>query len=448
VYEFLATAARLAAVVVLTLISGFFVAAEYALVTVRRTRIEELVAEGHHTARIVQQTIDDLSKLLAATQLGVTLVSLLLGALAEPTVAKILDPVLELLPGPISRASAQAIAVILAFLLITALDIIVGELAPKAIGLHYNESVALFSVLPLRLFMTVFGPFIALLDAGGTALASLAGAGEATTRQRPHSPEELKRLVTASTTAGILEPDEEEMLIRVFEFAQLAVRQIMVPRTEMVAIPLDMTYRQFIAFTAQERHTRLPVYEGSLDNIVGILYLRDFLHRRGRLEGGEFDVSKLMRSPLLVPETMHLDDLLRNMQQQRLQIAIAIDEFGGTAGLVTLEDLLERIFGEVQDEFERPETDIELLPDGAALIDGLSLIDDVNDRFGLHLDDTDYDTIGGYVFGALARKPAVGDEVTVEDRTLQVAALDGLRIARVRLSPASVANETNGETPR
>jgi magnesium and cobalt exporter, CNNM family len=154
-----------------------------------------------------------------------------------------------------------------------------------------------------------------------------------------------------------------------------------------------------------------------------------------------------MRSPLLVPETMRLDDLLRTMQQQRLQIAIAIDEFGGTAGLVTLEDLLERIFGEVQDEFERPETDVEMLPDGSALIDGLTLIDDVNDRFGLHLDDTDYDTIGGYVFGELGRRPDVDDEITVENRTLQVAALDGLRIARVRLSPPVAAKETNGETP-
>ncbi|HTE84673.1 MAG TPA: hemolysin family protein [Dehalococcoidia bacterium] len=438
-YEILLTAARLAAVVVLTLISGFFVASEYALVTLRRTRIEELVGEGHHSARSLQKTVDDLSRLLAATQLGVTLVSLLLGALAEPTVARALSPLLEMLPPPISRASAQAIAIGIAFLFITALDIIVGELAPKAIGLHYNESVALFAVFPLRVFMTVLGPFISVLEAGGNALARLAGAGEATTHQRPHSSEELKRLVTASTSAGVLDEGEEEMLIRVFEFSQLAVRQVMVPRTEMIAIPSNITYRQFLALTSQERHTRIPVFEGNLDNVVGILYLRDFLHRRERLEGGEFDVRKLMRSPLLVPETMRLDDLLRTMQQQRVQIAIAIDEFGGTAGLVTLEDLLERIFGEVQDEFERPETEIEVLSDGTALIDGLSLIDDVNDRFGLHLDDTDYDTLGGYVFGALARKPTVGDEVTAEDRTLRVVALDGLRIARVQLSPAAEA---------
>jgi CBS domain containing-hemolysin-like protein len=439
----------LAAVVVLTLISGFFVAAEYAIVTVRRTRVEELVAEGNHAARLLQRTINELSRLLAATQLGVTLISLLLGALAEPTVARVLNPLLQLLPPPVSKATAGTISIILAFILITALDIIVGELAPKAIGLHYSEPIALASVLPLRIFMTLLGPFISLLDAGGSALARLAGAGEATMRQAPHSPEELKRLVTASTTAGILEPDEEEMIIRVFEFSQLAVRQIMVPRTEMIAIPVNMNYRQFIAFTSQERHTRLPVYDGSLDNIVGVLYLRDFLHRRGRLEGGEFDVSKLMRSPLLVPETLHLDDLLRTMQQQRLQIAIAIDEFGGTAGLVTLEDLLERIFGEVQDEFERPETEMEMLPDGSVLIDGLSLIDDVNERFGLHLDDTDYDTIGGFVFGELGRKPDIGDEVSIENRTLQVDALDGLRIARVRLSaPPPAENRTNGESSK
>ena len=191
-YAFLSTAAGLAAVVVLTLVSSFFVAAEYALVTVRRTRVEELADEGRATAKAVQRTLDDLPKLLAATQLGVTLVSLLLGALAEPAVADLLDPVLRLLPATVSRISAHAIAVVLAFLVITALDIMVGELAPKAIGLRYNEAVALFAVGPIRAFMWLFGPFIWVLESGGTAVARLAGAGEATTQGTPHSPEELK----------------------------------------------------------------------------------------------------------------------------------------------------------------------------------------------------------------------------------------------------------------
>jgi magnesium and cobalt exporter, CNNM family len=442
VYAFLTTAAGLAAVVVLIAISAFFVAAEYALVTVRRTRIDELVGEGNASARHVQRTLDDLPRLLAATQLGVTLVSLLLGALAEPSIAHLIDPAFELLPAQISRATTHAVAIAVAFVLITALDIIVGELAPKAIGLRYNEQVALFSVIPIRAFMWLFGPFISVLDAGGTAVARIAGAGDAIGRPTPHSPEELKRLVAASTTAGVLEPHEEEMLTRVFEFSRLTIRQIMVPRTEMIAIPVTITYRQLLTLTARERHTRLPVYEGSLDNVIGVLYLRDFLHRRDRLEGSEFNVREIMRPPLLVPESMRLDDLLRAMRQQRIQIAIAIDEFGGTAGLVTLEDLLEQIIGEVQDEFEGPETEVEVLPDGSAVIDGLTLIDDVNTRFGLHLDDTDYDTIGGYVFGELGRKPSIGDEVSVDGRTLMVQDLDGLRIARVRLSAR--AEETAG----
>jgi magnesium and cobalt exporter, CNNM family len=441
VYDFLSTAAGLAAVVVLTLISAFFVAAEYALVTVRRTRIEELAEEGRASAKAVQRTLDDLPTLLAATQLGVTLVSLLLGALAEPAVAHLLDPILRLLPSAVSAVTTHAIALAISFVLITALDIIVGELAPKAIGLRYNESVALYAVGPIRAFMWLFGPFIGVLEAGGTAVARIAGAGEATTRQTPHSPEELKRLVAASTTAGVLEPHEEEMLTRVFEFSQLTVRQVMVPRTEMVAIPATITFRQLLSLTARERHTRLPVYDGSPDNIVGVLYLRDFLHRRERFEASVFNVREIMRPPLLVPESMRLDDLLRAMQQQRIQIAIAIDEFGGTAGLVTLEDLLERIVGEVQDEFEGPETEIELMPDGSAVIDGLTLIDDVNSRFGLRLDDTDYDTIGGYVFGELGRKPSIGDEVPVNNRTLKVMDLDGLRIARVELSALPEDNE-------
>lgn len=434
--DFLSTAGRLVAVVLLTFVSGFFVAAEYSLVTVRRTRIDELIESGSRPARALRQTLDELGTLLAATQLGVTLVSLALGALAEPTVAQALDPLLGLLPHVITRATVQIISVVLAFLAITALDIIVGELAPKSIGLRYNERVALLTIGPMRAFMWVFRPFIAMLEAGGSAVARLAGAGEITARQTPHSPEELKRLVIASTNAGILEPYEEAMLIRVFEFSRMSVHQIMVPRTEIIAMPVDVSLRQLLALTARERHTRLPVYEGTLDNIVGILYLRDFLHRREQIEGAGFDVRRLMRSPLTVPETMRIDDLLRVMQQQRVQIAIAIDEFGGTAGLVTLEDLLERIVGEVQDEFEPPATEIELLPGGAALIDGLTLIDDVNNRFGLHLDDSNYDTIGGYVFGELGRRPEVGDEVHTEERIFRVVALDGLRIARVELSPS------------
>jgi CBS domain containing-hemolysin-like protein len=443
VTTFWIAAAKLAAVVVLTLVSGFFVAAEYALVTIRKTRIEEMVEEGRSTARVLQRTVEDLPRLLAATQLGVTLMSLVLGALAEPSVARVLYPLFNLLPRPVSRAAVSGISVVLAFVLITALDIIVGELAPKAIGLHYNERIALLTVGPMRAFMFLFGPFIAVLEAGGTAVAKLAGAGEATAHQAPRSTEELKRMVMASTTAGVLDPDEEEMIVRVFEFSRMTVRQVMVPRTEMVAIPTSITLPQLLALTARERHTRLPVYEGSLDNIVGILYLRDFLHRRERLEGQGFDVRKLMRSPLIIPETMRLDDLLRTMQQQRIQIAIAIDEFGGTGGLVTLEDLLERVFGEVQDEFERPETEVELLPDGSAVVDGLALIDDINSRFGMDLDDADYDTIGGYVFGELGRRPNVGDEIAVQNRVLRVLELDGLRIAKVQLSPELASSEHN-----
>ncbi len=445
--SFWIAAAKLAAVVVLTLVSGFFVAAEYALVTVRKTRIEEMVEEGRPAARTLQSTVEDLPRLLAATQLGVTLVSLVLGALAEPSVARVLEPLFNLLPPPVSRAAVHGISLVLAFALVTALDIILGELAPKAIGLHYNERIAVLTVGPMRAFMWLFGPFIAVLEAGGTAVAKLAGAGEATTHQAPRSTEELKRIVMASTTAGVLDPDEEEMIVRVFEFSRMTVRQAMVPRTEMVAIPTDITQRQLLALTARERHTRLPVYEGNPDSIVGILYMRDYLHSRGRLEGGQFDVRKLMRSPLIVPESMRLDDLLRAMQRQRIQIAIAIDEFGGTAGLVTLEDLLERVFGEVQDEFERPETEVEMLPDGSAVIDGLALIDDINDRFGMDLDDADYDTIGGYVFGQLGRKPNIGDEIEVQNRSLRVVELDGLRIARVHLSPELTPSENNSSPP-
>ncbi|MGI8553937.1 MAG: hemolysin family protein, partial [Dehalococcoidia bacterium] len=436
VMPFLPVAAKLGGVLLLTLISAFFVATEYALVTIRKTRIDQLATEGNRAARAVRRTLDELSTLLAATQLGVTMVSLGLGALAEPTVARLLDPLLNRLPGPLSKATLESVSVAIAFLAITALDIIVGELAPKTIGLQHNERVALITVRPIRIFIWVFRPFIELLEAGGSAVARVAGSSDHPGRQAAHSPEELKMLVMASTSAGILDPDEEEMLIRVFQFSRLSARQIMVPRTELVAVPADASYRELLAISARDRHTRLPVYEGTLDNIIGIAYLRDILHQRERIEAGSFDLRTIMREALLVPETIRIDDLLRAMRQGRIQIAIAIDEFGGTAGLVTLEDLLERIVGEVQDEFEPAATEMELFQDGTALIDGLTLIDDVNSRFGLHLDDRSYDTIGGYVFGELGRRAVVGDTIPVEGRTLEVTALDGLRIAQIRLRPA------------
>lgn len=439
VNAFLAVAAKLLAVLLLTVLSSYFVATEYALVTIRKTRIEQLIGEGSRRARAVRAVLDDLGTLLAATQLGVTMVSLGLGVLAEPAVGQVLSPLLQRLPGPFSKATLYTVSEVIAFIAVTALDIIIGELAPKTIGLQYNERVALLVIQPIRVFIWVFRPFINLLEAGGSGVAALFGARPGAGRQSAHSPEELKMLVMASTSAGILDPAEEEMLIRVFEFSRLSARQIMVPRTEIIAVPADIGLREFLSFTARQRHTRYPVYEETLDNIIGIVYLRDILHQRERLHAGSFDVRRLMRAPLTVPETIRIDDLLRAMQQSRIHVAVAIDEFGGTAGLITIEDLLERIVGEVHDEFESPATEIEERPDGSAEIDGLTLIDDVNTRFGLHLDDTSYDTIGGYVFGELGRRPQVGDEIEVESRVLRVDALDGLRIARVYLSPPAAA---------
>jgi CBS domain containing-hemolysin-like protein len=432
----LADVFKLGAVVLLTLVSGFFVATEYSLVTIRKTRIDQLIADGNRAARAVRSTLEDLATLLAATQLGVTLVSLVLGALAEPTVAAIINPLLRRLPRALSRATTSTVAIIVAFLTITVLDIVLGELAPKTIGLQFNEQVALIAIRPIRIFMWVFRPFIDLLEVSGSAVARLAGARPAVQSQAAYSPEELKRMVMASTSAGILDPEVEEMLIRVFEFSRLAARQVMVPRTEIVAVPVEISLRELLAFTARERHTRLPVYDETIDNIIGIIYMRDILHQRERLEAANFDIRRLMREALTEPETIRLDGLLVRMRQRRIHMAIIIDEFGGTAGLVTLEDLLERIVGEVHDEFEPAATEIDCLADGSALIDGLTLIDDVNNRFGMALDDRSYDTIGGYVFGALGRRPAVGDEVRAEGRVLRVEALDGMRIARIHLIPA------------
>ncbi|HEY8489426.1 MAG TPA: hemolysin family protein [Dehalococcoidia bacterium] len=432
----LLSALKLVAVVLLVLANGFFVVTEFALVSVRRTRIDELAAAGHRTARVVQGALENIDAYVAATQLGITMASLGLGWIGEPALAHLIEPAFAALPSPLDVVGTHSVAAAMAFAVITGMHIVLGELAPKSLALQYPEPAALLTAQPTAVFLKVFWPFIWAMNGVALAVVRLFGVQRPQESHLAHSPQELKMLVMASTRAGVLDPEEEEMLMRVFEFSRLQARQVMVPRTEMVAVPAGISYEELIQVIRQHRHARLPVYEGNLDNVVGVLYVRDLLHlENGDLTG--FDVRRLMREPLTVPETIHLDDLLSEMKRRQIQMAIAIDEFGGTAGLVTMEDLLERIIGEVQDEFEPEGRDVEVLPDGSALLSGLLLVSDVNEQFGLDLDTEEYDTIGGLVFGELGREPHVGDEVRLDGHVLRVERLDGLRIEQVRLSRAA-----------
>jgi magnesium and cobalt exporter, CNNM family len=418
------------AILVLVFANGFFVASEFALVTVRKTRIDQLIAEGHRGARTVRRVLNDPVSYIAATQLGITMASLGLGWVGEPALAAFIEPPFLALGSYVSTITAHTIAVVISFSIITALHIGLGELAPKTVALQHPESTALLVTRPTEIFMRVLWPFITALNTLGRLVVRAVGLKAPSGHSLVHSEEELKMLVTASQEAGVLEEEEEQMLHRVFGFSDLTAGQVMVPRTEMVALRFDASLVDIADTLARGGHSRLPVYRKSLDDIVGMLHVTD-LFSLVAAGNTPTDLTGVLRDAFTVPETMQAGDLLSEMRTRHTPVAIVIDEFGGTAGLVTFAGLMERIVGEVAGGAENR---ITVLPDGSALIDGLALVADVNAQFGLHIDEEAYNTIGGYVLGRLGRRARVGDRFDVDKRTLRVEALDGLRVARVFLS--------------
>ena len=421
---------RLAGLLALVCANGFFVAAEFSIVTVRKTRVDQLIAEGHPWARAVRRAITAPDRYIAATQAGVTMASLGLGWIGEPAVAALIVPTLSRFPDYLAEATAHTIAIALAFAVITAFHIVLGELAPKWIALERAETTAKWVVRPTELFMRAIWPFIHLLHATARMIVTALGL-HGGHRGGVHSEEELKMLVTASQEAGVLEEREEQMLHRVFGFADLTAGQVMVPRTELVAVAADTSRDAILELLARTGHTRLPVYRSNMDDIAGILYVTDLLKPLDR--GGAINAGALAREALMVPETLPADEVLAEMRRRNVREALVIDEYGGTAGLVTFASLMERIVGDLNTA-AGGSLRINTLADGSAEIDGLVLVADVNQQFDLHIDQDTYTTVGGYVLGQLGRRPQMGDTVAVDNRTLRVDALDGIRVARVWLS--------------
>ena len=434
--SFITIVLKLLAVLFLVLANGFFVATEFSLVTLRRTRIEQLVSEGNGGARVIERIMQNPNRLLSATQLGVTMASLALGWVGEPTLAQVIVPALDWIPGEAIQPVAHTIATIIAFAGITYFHIVIGELAPKSMALQRTEGTAMAIARPIDFFLTIFRPIIWVLNWSGRAVLNAFGLTGMMGHEAVHSEEELKMILNASQEGGVLEPEETRMLHRVFAFTDTPVRHVMIPRTEMASVPADADMDEVLQLIEQTGHTRLPVYEKTPDNIIGMVHSKDLLHLLNHPLTKPFNLRDFLREIYSVPEGRPIDDVLAEMRRRHVQMMVIIDEYGGTAGLVTLEDLLEEIVGDVEDEFDpnAPQS-IAPQPDGSTLVDGLLTLDDVNERFGLGLESEDYDTIGGIIFGLLGRKPELGDEVRLDGYLAQVAALDGLRIATVRLIP-------------
>ncbi len=407
----------LLAVCALVAANGFFVAAEFGLVKVRQTRIDELAAEGINVAKVVQDQLRHLDSYIAATQLGITLASLALGWIGE-----------------LAHSAAMAIS----FSLITMFHIVLGELVPKSIALQRSEGTALFVARPLYLFARLFRPFILLMNEIGNLAVRALDLHPASEHVSVHTVKELEMLVTQSRKAGLLDNEEEVLLRRVFDFGEKTAQHVMVPRTEIRGVSKDMTLEQLREKVAEERYTRLPVYEGTLDNILGMVHIKDvFTHLSKRGSDEPFTVQSILRPVLTVPRTTSITKLMTLMQSQQAHLTVVIDEYGETADIVTLEDILEEIVGEVQDEFDTPEEGVrpvvEMRADGSYSVDGLMSIDTFAEQFGGSFDSASYKTVAGYVFNELGRIPKVGDSVFSGRYRLAVEAMDHLRIARLQV---------------
>jgi CBS domain containing-hemolysin-like protein len=426
---------KLGAVLLLVLLNGFFVAAEFALVSVRSTRIDQLIEDGNRMARLVKRAQRDPNRFISAAQVGITMASLGLGWIAEPALATIINPPLERIFGTEARISSHVVAGILAYFLITLLHIVLGEQVPKMIALQKSEATILATAGPVSWISIPFRPLIALLYWLTAIVLKVLGLKWEGEHSLVYSEDELKMLVTASHEKGYLEESEQELIVRVFGFADVQAEEVMVPRTEIIAIPAAATLQEATHIISSTGHARYPVYNENLDDIIGVFHTKDLYKLLERNALKQFNLRRMVRAPLMVPGTLPIDDLLASMKRLRTHVAIVVDEYGGTAGMVTLEDILERIVGEIHDEFETGAEDVQNLENGEARISGLMTIDEVNERFGLKIDDPIYNTIGGYVFGQLGRRPEIGDEIQSDSHLLRVESLDGLRIDRLHLIP-------------
>lgn len=449
------------AVFLLVATNGFFVAAEFSLVGARRTRITQLAEEGNAAAKTAQKAIDHLDSYIAATQLGITLASLALGWIGEPAVAHLIEPLIHLLPLPEESAETitKTVGVVIAFSFVTVLHIVAGELVPKSIALQRPESTSLVVARPVTWFLTLFRPIIRLMNGIGNWMVSVLGFEPAAGEHRVHSAEELEMLVHSSREAGLLQESEETLLRRVFDFSDITVEEIMRPRVDVDAIADDIKLAELLKIVVSNHHSRYPVYHDSIDNVVGLLLTKDLLDlvvTKPELltKQDTFNLKPLLREPVFIPGTVGVDKLLEQMQENKTHLAVVIDEYGGMAGVATMEDVIEQLVGEVQDEYDdEPETASISLQGNETLVDGMVSLNEVIERFGDPGGTPESTTIGGYVAERLNRIPTVGDTVIFADYDLSVDDMEGMRVARVRFTrrpeppPAEPASTSQNGTP-
>ena len=420
--------------------NGFFVAAEFALVKIRATRVEQLVAQGNRLARIVQQQTTHLDNYIAATQLGITLASLALGWIGEPSLAHLIEPLFQWVGICVAAQDiANTAAIVISFILITGFHIVLGELVPKSIALQRTERVSLFIAAPLLVFSRVFRPFIALMNGVGNAIVRLLGFSTGGEHESVHSVEELEIIVKQSRQAGVLDAEEEVLLRHVFDFSDKVARDILTPRSDIVAVEARTSLDEAARVCFESGYTRLPVYRETLDQIVGVLHAKDLLHARESAGAVAPAIETVMRPASFVLESQHLDDVLALLRREGTHMAFVVDEYGQVAGLLTLEDVLEEIVGEIHDEYDTGEDiPIRRREDGVWVVAGSESYENVRAATGLpeipEGERGQYATLPGLLMLRLGRVPRVGDRVPLApDWEIEVAKMDGRRVRQVLL---------------
>ena len=419
---------ELLVIVLLTLLEGFFVAGEIALVSIRRSRVEQLVDEGRPGARRVRRLLDEPGRFLAVSQLGLTVIGFFASAYAAVSLVKGLRDLIA----PIAGASAEGIALVVVTILLALFTIVFAELVPKTLALANAERVAIALSLPIEFLARALSPLIALLTGITSTIAKVFGANVSNEAQI--TAEELRLIVERGGEQGVLEAEEEQMINAVIELGSRRVHEVMVPRIAMATIQATATFDEAIETIVEHGHSRIPVYDESVDEILGILYAKDLLPFLRESAGPRPDLRTLLRTPVYIPESMTVDDLLHEFQRRKVHLAIVLDEYGGTAGLVTIEDLLEEIVGEIQDEYDVEEPMTVRLSDDEARLDGQASVDDLAELFdtNLGLEDADeYDTVGGLIYHRIGGVPTPGDRVEVDGLTLTVESTDGRRVGKV-----------------
>ena len=439
---------RLLAIILLVLLNAFFVGAEFALVRSRRTRLEAMIRSGDRLARFALRAASNIHRILSASQLGVTLASLGLGWVAEETVGVIFVDLFGQLPFAIEMSVRLTLGATVALIVVTYLHVVFGELTPKAAALNHPETLAKWSAPPLLFFAWVTTPFTYILNKSAQLILRSLGQKSPGWEEAVHSADEIRLLVEQSQEGGQMQARDADLIDAVFEFSEKNAREVMTPRTELVALPVEATLSEVLGIVQESGLSRYPVYDESIDNIIGVVLAKDLLKVLApgtNLDA--FDLPSIMRPVHVIPGSREVEEVLADFKRLKEHMAIVLDEYGGTAGVVTMEDLLEEIVGEILDEHDTPEDAEAPLHTraGETLVPGSTHIGELNEHFGLSVPEVDYHTIGGYVFGLLGRLPVVGDRVIAGGAIFTVREMDGRRIESLSVDLHTLGDRRSGE---